>query len=518
MNSASNDACEESPVRGVVSGRDRWIALILGLIGIVLAVMTRQDVAHAVDQNNYLGGAQSLAQGRGYREAFVIGEPRCAIYPPLFPAYMAVGWRLGGGWPRSLDGIAVGQWLLAGLTGALTYLLLRQQGVGGRWAVPSTLLFLSSNCWHIMVNGLFSESLMQPLILGLLVLLGRAGPRGAAFYWGIGVLLAATYLTRSASTAIVGGAVLVVLWHARRLGLARVLAVFLPVVVAVVGWKLWTMGGTKTYASTFVEVVRDAMGPAGYALHVGNNLLSIATGRDVIGALCPFWARARYFPAVTALGLAGVMQVALAAIGMIGMVAVAWGLKRRWGQGDKWVAGIAGLYLLQNTLWWYWLGDRGMLVLVPLLWIWGHAGTQAIGERFRLTPVLRAIAAAALVGGIAINGALAVRISMGQRLAADRLDIEEAARWVWEHAGTNDVIAATSDIPLADFTHLSGRRVVGVAGSQIEVVPGLVPTLAVVRTKPNRYMPQPGPLAETLFTTSRGEFAVRRFANRGESP
>ena len=489
---------------------DRWLALIVGCLGVVLAAVAHRDAAFLGDQNNYLGGAESLAAGKGYREAYVVGEPRCTIYPPLFSSYLSLGFRAGGPWPQCLEWVAAGQWLLSGATGFLTYLVLRQQGVASRWAVPWTVLFLSSGCWHLMVNGLFSESLMQPLFLGLLAWLGRKGRQGVGYGLGVGILLSAIYLTRSASTAIVGGALLVTLLHFRRLGWWRVFAVGLPVMLAVLGWRLWTQGAGMTYASSFVEVVRDGLGIPGYVRLIGRNVLSVATGWDVLGAVCPMITRGIYHPLLAGTGATLGLRVLLGVLGGAGMFFVLVGIWQSRKQSDPWVAGIISLYLIQNILWWYWLGDRGMLILLPLFVIWAHRGLRTVATHWMSLRALRRGVAGALAVGLLLNLFLAVRTGKATARTVERVEIEETAAWVREHVGTQDVLVASSDIPLPHFTHAAGRQVVGVAKSQIAVVPGVPPTHAVVRTQPNRYMPQPEFLGETLFTSAQGTFAVRR--------
>jgi len=486
------------------------VALIVACLGVALAALAHRDSAFLGDQNNYLGGAESLAAGKGYREAYVVGEPRCTIYPPLFSSYLSLGFRAGGPWPRCLEWIAAGQWLLAGATGLLTYWFLRQQGVSPRWAVPWAVLFLSSGCWHLMVNELFSESLMQPLFLGLLIWLGRKGQRGVGDCLGVGILLSAIYLTRSASTAIVGGALLVTALHFRRLGWWRVFAVGFPVILAVLGWRLWTQGGGMTYASSFVDVVRDGLGIPGYVRLIGRNVLSVLTGWDVLAAACPMVTRGIYHPLLAGTGATLGLRTLLGVVGGAGMFLMLAGIWRRRKQSDPWLAGVLGLYLLQNMLWWYWLGDRGMLILLPLVAIWVHEGLRTFATRWVSIRVLRQLAAGALTFGLLLNLVLAARTGRGTARAAERVEIEETAAWVREHVSPQEVLVASSDIPLPHFTHASGRQVVGVAKSQIAVVPGVPPTHAVVRTNPNRYMPQPESLGEPLFTSAKGTFAVRR--------
>lgn len=61
--------------------------------------------SYYMDSSVYLGGAESLHSGAGYRESALIGHPSITLYPPLHSLFLAPWWKPGGifgrGWIAS---------------------------------------------------------------------------------------------------------------------------------------------------------------------------------------------------------------------------------------------------------------------------------------------------------------------------------------------------------------------------------------------------------------------------------
>jgi 4-amino-4-deoxy-L-arabinose transferase-like glycosyltransferase len=149
------------------------------------------------DASDYDRLARALLEGRGYVNAR--GEPT-SLRPPLYPAFVAAGYALGGG------AVQVVRLLQAALDVgmvALTYLIGRR--LFGRGAGLLAALLISVNFGTVAATGrLLSETLFTFLLMAAVAMTVewlrplREG-RGQAAVWlsiGTGVLLGAGTLTR----------------------------------------------------------------------------------------------------------------------------------------------------------------------------------------------------------------------------------------------------------------------------------------------------------------------------------
>src|SRR5262245_12078008 len=84
--------------------RDALMALgLAGVMGLCSFFFVVPDVCGAYhDDGVYVITAKSLAEGHGYRLLHLPGQPRQTKYPPLFPAVLALFWRLYPDYPANL--------------------------------------------------------------------------------------------------------------------------------------------------------------------------------------------------------------------------------------------------------------------------------------------------------------------------------------------------------------------------------------------------------------------------------
>src|SRR6266446_6879414 len=86
--------------------RSRYDRLILLAVLLVLAgfYLRYQPIrlAHYTDPLVYLSGAESLAEGNGYRFVAHAGTPRITVHPPLQSAYLSLFWRLNPDFPANI--------------------------------------------------------------------------------------------------------------------------------------------------------------------------------------------------------------------------------------------------------------------------------------------------------------------------------------------------------------------------------------------------------------------------------
>ena len=87
----------------------RKIAIVIGFLSLVALIAkpiweARQQWhwGQGQDDGIYWVTAKSLADGDGYRVASLPGKPYAIKYPPLYPLYLSIAWRLQPSFPQNL--------------------------------------------------------------------------------------------------------------------------------------------------------------------------------------------------------------------------------------------------------------------------------------------------------------------------------------------------------------------------------------------------------------------------------
>ena len=71
---------------------------------VAAALMPRALVGVFYDDGIYVALARSLAEGHGYHLLYLPGAPAAVHYPPLYPAFLALLWRV---WPSFPDNVVL---------------------------------------------------------------------------------------------------------------------------------------------------------------------------------------------------------------------------------------------------------------------------------------------------------------------------------------------------------------------------------------------------------------------------
>src|SRR5579864_3342238 len=86
----------------------RWapvLALIALCLPSLLFVWHNRDVPHfgvLQDDGVYFIDGKSLAEGSGYRILSLPSQPHETRYPPLYPLYLSMAWRMDPAFPANL--------------------------------------------------------------------------------------------------------------------------------------------------------------------------------------------------------------------------------------------------------------------------------------------------------------------------------------------------------------------------------------------------------------------------------
>lgn len=226
--------------------QDIFIAIGLGALVIFcgLWLMTVGVCGIFHDDGIYVSTAKALAQGDGYRLINFPDSPLQTKYPILYPALLAVIWKL---WPSFPDNLLAmqGLSLFAGAaTVAIVFLYLVSNGYCSRGIALTSGLLCATSVWFLYFSTLtLSEipfALLTVIALWIVERSIRIPIESSLSRFIIGVLLALPFLTRIIGIVLVPIS-LILLYRAGR----SIRLIALGSAVVVVPWILWMLIGPK---------------------------------------------------------------------------------------------------------------------------------------------------------------------------------------------------------------------------------------------------------------------------------
>ena len=222
--------------------RDIWMAIALG--GLIILLGSWQMVVGVCgvyhDDGIYVITAKALAQGAGYRLINLPNSPLQTKYPILYPALLAIIWKIWPSFPKNLVAMQ-GVSLCAGAASvALSYLYLVRFGYFTRGvAFASGLLCATSTVFLYFCTVTLSETTFSFFSIIALWAIDRQvrfpfDKRSSQIL--LGLVLALPFLTRTIGMAIIPAGLLVLYLSQQRVrwvGLGASLIVF--------PWILWML-------------------------------------------------------------------------------------------------------------------------------------------------------------------------------------------------------------------------------------------------------------------------------------
>lgn len=191
--------------------------------------------SHYDDDMVYYVSAKSLAEKGSYRLLHLPGEPPSTKFPPLWPAWLSLAWRIE---PRFPENLVVAKWLswllvpfyLGGICWWFLNLALR------RWETAMLLVFVGSAPLFLHLAGSFMSEILFGLLLFAVVALSR-DPSCEKRALAAGFTSGLCFLTRTAGLALLPGVAAWYWWLGQRRQAAAFLAGMAP---AILGWTLWS--------------------------------------------------------------------------------------------------------------------------------------------------------------------------------------------------------------------------------------------------------------------------------------
>jgi hypothetical protein len=231
---------------------DYVIALCLVLVVVIAggAIMAAGVTGVFHDDAVYVSTARALAQGEGYRLIDLPDAPRQTKYPVLYPALLALVWKIAPDFP---DNVAAMQWVTltsGGIGTALAYLYLVSWGYASRLSAAIAGAMAATTPFLGYIYGLtLSEALFAALVVAALWRLDwhlASSPPGVGASLVTGVLLASPFLCRSV------GVVVIVAGLACLLGRRKVGGVIAGVALASSPWVAWSLSGTGAWQTNAI--------------------------------------------------------------------------------------------------------------------------------------------------------------------------------------------------------------------------------------------------------------------------
>jgi hypothetical protein len=444
------DALERGPDG---SGLRRLVPLgIVALVTLVgLLTVTPWPVGAYQDDAIYTVLAKSLATGEGYRMINLPGSPHATHFPPGYPFFLSLLWRLSPSFPENivLFKFANALWLGAAALGAYAFARTRLQW-GQAGAAAAAIAGTLSIVVLLVTGVVMSEPMFIALLFPALMLSERAATEDS-----LGIAAAAGFagavlaLVRTMGAVIVPATLLIMIWRRNYRGAVVMAAAAASLLVP---WQLWL----STWQHEIPAVLMGKYGPYGPWLASGFQEEGAAFARDVIIANVKSVHRfLGYFFAPVSLGwprtlaFAGVSSLAGLGLASIG--------KR---------SPVTLLFLMAYaavTLAWPFEPDRFVIAVWPFLTLCLFAGVHAIWRWQPSSVPWRALRAGALVAVVAVAAGFLsfnVRGYRHQFWASIQRDsgrrAKPVAEWIATHTALSDVLMTDDDVLIYLYTGRQG--------------------------------------------------------------
>ncbi len=189
------------------------------------------------DDAVYMVTAKSLASGGGYHQENLPGRPYLTKYPPMFPLFLSMAWRINPDFPRTLPVASILQACLLPIYLAFLLLVLRELGFSWRRTLLVAAMTFVSFGFVLLAVTLYSELLFGCFLLAAIWAIERSADSDS-YRWALlgGLFTGLAYLTRNAALPLFA-AVPIFFFLRKRLRLS--LFFFAPAVPMAAAWHLF---------------------------------------------------------------------------------------------------------------------------------------------------------------------------------------------------------------------------------------------------------------------------------------
>jgi hypothetical protein len=334
------------------------LALFALCLPSLLFVWHNRDVPHfgiLQDDGLYFIDGKSLAEGSDYRILSLPAQPHETRYPPLYPLYLSLAWRINPAFPANLPLALMFSWLSFPALVVLTYLWCRRQQLPPPVIWLVTALFALNPYLLFFVSNLGSETMFMAFMFGAVLLVEPDSGR-TNWYWPLlaGVLAGAGYLVRTAGMVFLPAAIAYYAWKKKP---RQALWFALGMLPAMAAWTLWT----HAHAAPGRDVVTVAYTNyiASYIHSVGWDNIAVILWNNFSAMLESFGSLV--FPQMIQGILAKFILQPLGVAMILGVIKM---LRKGYGGLYAW---FSGFYVALLMIWHFLPNQRYVMPLAPLL-------------------------------------------------------------------------------------------------------------------------------------------------------
>lgn len=384
-----------------------------------------------VDDGIYWVTAKALATGQGYRLINLPGQPFQTKYPPLYPFFLSLAWRIQPDFPRNFVIASALQAALIAIYLAALMLVLRQLRLSFRRITLICALTLVTFQFVLLGNSLFSELLSGCFTLFAIALLENS--RSRARISAAGICAGLAYLGRTAAIPLFVAVPVFLLLRKRTRDSIFYFATLAPIAL---GWHAWVwlhaQDGSGGYIQEYLRVIRVT----GFWANLVKQFSAISTA-----------AAENLIPGITAFLMGIPLHHLVLAAAIAGGIRLAY--RRAWPLAMI----FAAVHLVMIACWWF----EGVFRLMAPVWPFLLAG---ISEELNHVVELASAAKGRILSqklrwlltGFAVlillrnDRDVSSRIDQVMRQArAERVADLEAYRWIAANARANDVVLSWKD-------------------------------------------------------------------------
>lgn len=405
------------------------------------------------DNAVYYALAKALATGRGYVSLYLPDAPPHTLYPPGFPVLLVPFHVLFGGSLVAMKAVpmAAGALLLWA-----TWRLARHDPAVPEWAAAAAVWTVGLYAvFQTYVHRLLSDLPYTALAVASLAVLQGAASDDATDpddpatradrvdrRWILGCALAlAAFWTRIPGVTLLGA---IVVWAAIRRHWRRAATAAAMFAGGGLPWFLWS----RLQATTGVPTAEYLGQVAGIAeepapgLEMWDNLKNAGVEYGSYQLPHLFWP---FDPAPDPVRAAGLV------LGLAAILWGAWRAVRARGRPAPWEVYVPATLAILPL--WPWLGDRFVLTVAPLVWLWILVGLDDAARRVARSPIPAIAAVGVLSAGLLLAQAKDVPERLGRLDAWRRGDLLagydvfwrdyfEGADWIRSHVPDDAVVLA----------------------------------------------------------------------------
>lgn len=436
-----------------------WLVFVAAL-AVAVSIIDPLPVGVMYDDAMYVVLAKSIAAGHGLRWLNLPGTPPATHFPPGYPAFLALLWKLYPAFPANVLLFKLANALFTAVAAVATFRFVRERwGFGSAGATAFALVALLGIPTLTLSSMVLSEPLFLAMALIALVFAERVAERDRdrrTLLAGLGLWLGAATLVRSHGIALAAALPLVLLLRRRWRDAAWCGIASLAMIVP---WQVWVSlhshvvipalrGNYESYGGWFVEGLRAG----------GPGLLVRTVVRNAAALTVPLGA-------LTAPSMPGGVRAAM--LVLLGILTVI-GIRPLWRRAP--VTSVFLVLYAVIVLVWPFAPMRFMWGIWPLVMLGPVLGAREVWSWRPHDVASRAPRAVLLLGALLLAagyGRYTVRGYRGQWWGSIARTNASALRpmilWARTHTAPNDLLAAEGEgsvylyadrraVPLQTFT------------------------------------------------------------------